>query len=77
MSVTMCVYCDTSVDTDYHEYCPVCERCPFGENTICLHCEDYEDGKCLNLLSGRSFVNDTDDSCDVFEDCEYSFPRSN
>jgi len=82
MSVTMCVFCDSMVDTDYHECCPSCERCPFGEYMFCGTCAFYTtphellhnskcEGKCL-FPGGPGGVDADTESCDHYEDAEYN-----
>jgi hypothetical protein len=82
MSVVRCVFCETVVDTDYHEICTSCERCPFGENLICAHCAHFKeepndrlwsgDGSCMNLSSDRVNISEDDDACPHYEDSDYT-----
>lgn len=81
MSVTMCVFCDNMVDTDYHETCPSCERCPFGEYMFCGTCLHYVEPVSELLIAktgikgsckrGQGFVDEDTESCSDYEDAEY------
>lgn len=84
MSVTMCIFCDSMVDTDHHECCPSCERCPFGEYMFCGTCVHYTEpvgelmiaktgpkGFCTNEVCQTNRVDYDTESCSEYEDSEY------